>query len=597
MLPIRSVLPFLLAGTLIAGCADDDSPAAGSGSLVLQISASPEVQAVVTSLAVSVDGGAAIAVEPGLATGLPVDDAAGDATAPSDATDAVTAATALLPAASLRGLFASATLTGLPLGRRTIVVEGFAGDASDPVARATAAVEVADGQVSLLALDLWVGAAPVAAGITSSLANVQNHTEVEFSAVVTAAAGVAFEVVWSDDCGGAFGAPTAPTTSWIIYEPATCKVTATVTQDGESDTFTLDLPVAVKPGTLEVIAGGACTKQGKAGWWEGISPLLGENGPAVDARFTTIRSLAFGPDGDLYLADREAGRILKIELDTGILRRVAGPAEGSTVRNGGNGGPATAATLYWPGWIAFSNEGTAYVSETFGYVVRALDPVTNYIQRFVGTGSWGETADGGAMTGSIANPMGQAVAPDGRTYLADRNYNRIYRYYPSAGTAEHFIASNTVASADSGKYVSGPFGLAAAADGDLILAERGQHVIARYDAATKARTVIAGTAGVEGDGADSGTATAVALRQPFGVRVLADGRIVIADTFNHKIRVVGSDGKIKTVVGPSSPVLGKAAIDADRPFEFPTDAAVDGDGNVYFGEKDNCRVWKAAAAL
>ena len=63
------------------------------------------------------------------------------------------------------------------------------------------------------------------------------------------------------------------------------------------------------------------------------------------------------------------------------------------------------------------------------------------------------------------------------------------------------------------------------------------HLIRVWDGRTKTITRLAGT-GVAQFGGDGGEALAGSLSYPFGVAVDTAGTVYVADTFNHRIRVL-----------------------------------------------------------
>ncbi|HEX3812620.1 MAG TPA: hypothetical protein VHX59_07235 [Mycobacteriales bacterium] len=94
-------------------------------------------------------------------------------------------------------------------------------------------------------------------------------------------------------------------------------------------------------------------------------------------------------------------------------------------------------------------------------------------------------------------------------------------------------------------------------------------------------------AGYSGDGHAAGNAQ---LRYPGGVAVDGTGNVYVADTFNNRIRVIRTDGRIDTLAGD-----GEAGYDGEGQarrarFNYPTGVAVDRTGNVYVADTYNNRV-------
>src|SRR5262245_3692272 len=103
-----------------------------------------------------------------------------------------------------------------------------------------------------------------------------------------------------------------------------------------------------------------------------------------------------------------------------------------------------------------------------------------------------------------------------------------------------------------------------------------------------------GTAGFLGDGA---AGTAARVNQPWGVAVDAVGNAYIADTYNHRIRMVTPAGVITTVAGNGTAgFLGDGALATSARLYYPTGVALDTAGNLYIADKNNNRIRKVTAA-
>jgi RHS repeat-associated protein len=89
--------------------------------------------------------------------------------------------------------------------------------------------------------------------------------------------------------------------------------------------------------------------------------------------------------------------------------------------------------------------------------------------------------------------------------------------------------------------------LATDAAGNLYIAEGTRHSIRKVTPDGVIQT-IAGT-GVEGFSGDGGLATVAELDHPYGIAVDRRGNVYFSDTGNKRIRMIGLDGRISTVVG------------------------------------------------
>jgi sugar lactone lactonase YvrE len=90
---------------------------------------------------------------------------------------------------------------------------------------------------------------------------------------------------------------------------------------------------------------------------------------------------------------------------------------------------------------------------------------------------------------------------------------------------------------------------------------------------------------------DNGDATMAALNRPEGVAYDSAGNLYIADTQNHRIRMVNTQGIITTLAGNGVPTYNGDGLEAlDTSFQSPTDVAIDSNGNVYVNDTLNFRI-------
>ena len=88
----------------------------------------------------------------------------------------------------------------------------------------------------------------------------------------------------------------------------------------------------------------------------GVFGSTGDGGLATDAQMAP-QAIAVGPDGTLYVADANAGRVRSVEVD-GLARTVAGGG------SGGDGGPAVAASLAAPMALAVGRGGQLFIVDS-----------------------------------------------------------------------------------------------------------------------------------------------------------------------------------------------------------------------------------------
>ena len=267
----------------------------------------------------------------------------------------------------------------------------------------------------------------------------------------------------------------------------------------------------------------------------------GDGGPAIKARLNFPTAVVVDGQGNLYIADTMNHRIRFVEAGRGIIITIAGVGQ---PRYGGDGGPAVAAGLNEPAALALDEAGTLYVADQSNNRVRAIDLATGLIRTLAGVGSATYNGDGiPAMDAALAGPSGLVYADDGRLFIADTFNGRIRAVDPVTGLIR------TVAG-DGGEYryqgdaeppsasLSRPSGIAAGREGHLFITDSDNHLVRRWDRTTGMLERVAGVGGT-GSGGDGGPALKARLNYPFGIAVDREGRLVVADTFNHQIREIG----------------------------------------------------------
>jgi sugar lactone lactonase YvrE len=272
----------------------------------------------------------------------------------------------------------------------------------------------------------------------------------------------------------------------------------------------------------------------------GAKRFSGDGGRAVEALLNFPGAVVVDPHGNLYIADTMNHRVRKVDAESGRITTIAGTGQ---KRWSGDGGPAVLATLNEPTALALDQKGLLYIADQSNHRVRRLNLDTGMITTIAGTGEAGYSGDG--MPGheaTLSGPSGLAVGADGTLYIADTFNGRIRKVDADTNVI-------TTVAGDGSEYryqgnphefstsLSRPYGIALEADGHLLVTDSDSHLIRRWHRQKKIITRVAGngSAGYTGDG---GVPLESSLNYPFGVAVDHRGNIYIADTFNHRIRMI-----------------------------------------------------------
>jgi sugar lactone lactonase YvrE len=295
--------------------------------------------------------------------------------------------------------------------------------------------------------------------------------------------------------------------------------------------------ITAATGVIETIAG------------NGTETFSAETGPAISADIPSPGGIFVDAAGNVFVAS--SNRVIKIDTN-GTISTVAG--NGNTDTFHGDGGPATAASLFFPSSIVVDATGNIFICDTNNHRIRRVDAATGVISTYAGNGM----LDASGFSGTFAGDGGPAT---------DASFNR-------------------------------PSDIAMDAAENLFVMDRENNRLRKIDATTGIVSTIAGNGEFSYSG-DGGPATDATLGAPFGVHVGAAGDIFITDTQNLRIRMIDSAGIITSVAGSGNGGFEAAGFDGDSnasaleaKFNFPFDAATDAAGNLYVLDPNNHRVRK-----
>jgi streptogramin lyase len=131
------------------------------------------------------------------------------------------------------------------------------------------------------------------------------------------------------------------------------------------------------------------------------------------------------PDGSLFLVERNAHRLRRIDLKRGTIEAFAGTGKKGYT---GDGGKAADATFDGPKEIDIDKDGNVYVVDTENEAIRRIDAKPRIVATVAGKGrtKMSGLGDGGPATAAtLGRPHGVAVGPDGALYIGDTNSHRI----------------------------------------------------------------------------------------------------------------------------------------------------------------------------
>ena len=266
----------------------------------------------------------------------------------------------------------------------------------------------------------------------------------------------------------------------------------------------------------------------------------GDGGPAADAVINQPYGLAIDGNGDIYFAQRFDPAVRKIDGRTGIITTVAGTGE---FGYSGDGGPGNEAMLREPNDLCLDRRGGLLIADVQDQRIRRVDLATGIITTFAGTGEKSRDGNGKPATeASLLGPRAVCADSQGNIYVCEREGNGV-RKIAADGTLTTIAGAEAVYgySGDGGPALAATWGSPKAMRCDrndnIIVLDSDNCAVRRIDARTGIVTTIAG--GREGSGGDGGPAVEAGLIHPHGCGLNAAGDLFIADTHNHRVRVVG----------------------------------------------------------
>ena len=237
----------------------------------------------------------------------------------------------------------------------------------------------------------------------------------------------------------------------------------------------------------------------------------------------------------------------------------------------------------------------ANVRDEFAGITLPLEQTFNAVgsvRTVIGDGAPGLSND------EVNNPYGVVIGPDGALYFCDLDNQRIRRLDLASGEATTVAGNGERGYAGDGgpateASLNMPHEIQFDAAGHLYIVERDNHAVRRVDARTGVITTVAGT-GVAGFSGDGGPAAAAQLNRPHSIVFDPEGRLLICDIGNHRMRRVDlATGRIETFAGTGerAPTPDGAPL-AGAPLNGPRAMALDPAGNLYLALREGNAIYR-----
>jgi sugar lactone lactonase YvrE len=319
--------------------------------------------------------------------------------------------------------------------------------------------------------------------------------------------------------------------------------------------------------------------------WGGLNP---KKVIAAQTPVGAVSGLAIDQKGDVFLADYGNSRIREVTPD-GKIKSVAGggtPSDpGKCAHSGscGDGGLATVAKLNLPVGIALDSVGNLYIADSYDNRIRVVNMQVRPIT----------VAGVTIQPGCIDTVAGTLGANDSCSNIASGCGN--------GGPATK--AQLTL-----------PQGVAVDSAGDIYIADTNDNMVRKIAAGSNTINFFAGTGHACGHPATSncgdGPAASASLTLPAGIALDRSANVYVADTHDHKIRVVNTQtgditvygvtihtGNIGTVAGTGLQAFsGDGGTATAAALDLPGGVYVDATGNLLISDTGNQRVRETSTA-
>lgn len=294
--------------------------------------------------------------------------------------------------------------------------------------------------------------------------------------------------------------------------------------------------------------------------------------------------LADAAGNRLFIADSNHNRIVVTDLE-GSVKQVIGSGEEGLVD-----GSFAEAAFNHPQGMALVGEDL-YLADTENHALRRIDMAAGTVTTPSGNGNQGTRRSGsGPALGMELNSPWDLVHHDNKLYIAMAGSHQLWMMNLADGDIGPYAGSGVESIADgqlSGATLAQPSGITT--DGDrLYFADSETSAIrsAELDPKGRVRTIVGLDLFIFGD--VDGEGHHVRLQHPLGV-AMKDGLIYVADTYNHKIK------RISPIARSASTILGSGVSGyqdgsgVDAMFSEPSGLSF-ANGKLYIADTNNHQI-------
>jgi sugar lactone lactonase YvrE len=266
------------------------------------------------------------------------------------------------------------------------------------------------------------------------------------------------------------------------------------------------------------------------------------------------------------------------------IRKITTAGEVTTIAGSTQGyadGQGTAAQFNYPQAIVIDLSDNLYVADSSNNRIRKITPF-GLVTTFAGSSRGYE--DGQGTDAQFNNPLGMTIDSTNNLYVADTQNNRIRKIDTDgnvttiAGSTEGYLDGSVTEA-----LFNAPYGIIVDSINNLHVADTGNHKIRIITPAGAVITIAGSTQGfADGDG------TSAQFYYPLGITIDSADNLYVTDSYNHRIRKIDSNRNVTTIAGSTQ----GSAPPPNPQFNQPFGIMIDSANNLYVCDRANSRILK-----
>jgi streptogramin lyase len=238
------------------------------------------------------------------------------------------------------------------------------------------------------------------------------------------------------------------------------------------------------------------------------------DGQGITANFNEPQGICCDPNGNIYVADYNNGRVRKI-TPSGYVSTYAGSGV-----SGGLDGVGINAQFNGLRGICSDNNGNIYVADFWSSIIRKINTnqvVTTIAGTYKSGLPIGGYVDGVGALAQFDKPWGICADPQGNLYVADNGNKKVRKITPSGVVTTYFSTEAKAICSDN--------------KGNIYVSD--DVVIKKINSSNQLTTVAGAVSGYK-----DGYGTSAYFQSVFGICFNSLGELFVADAYNNRIRKI-----------------------------------------------------------